>query len=66
MKNYRRPVLHQLIMAIDEPIIQGVLLKQYHDVFTNDDEEEIEELEARLNELRNRRRRDVAPGETEQ
>ncbi len=66
LKNYRRPVLHQLIMAIDEPIIQGVLLKQYHDVFTNDDEEEIEELEARLNELKNRRRRDVAPGETEQ
>lgn len=66
LKNYRRPVLHQLIMAIDEPIIQGVLLKHYHDVFTNDDEEEIEELEARLNELKNRRRRDVAPGETEQ
>ena len=66
LMNYRRPVLHQLIMSIDEPIIRGVLLKQYHDVFTYDDEEEIEELEARLNELKNRRRDHVAPGETEQ
>ena len=65
IQNYPKQTLHKLIMTIDEPIVRSLIMKRYHEVFEQlNDDEEIRELEARLNELKSRRNRHVASGET--
>jgi AAA15 family ATPase/GTPase len=65
IQNHPKQTLHKLIMTIDEPIVRSLIMKRYHEVFEQlNDDEEIRELEARLNELKSRRNRHVASGET--
>lgn len=57
LKKYSRDNLHHLIMTIDEPIIQNILLEKYRMIFSpQTTEERITELEQELKTLKKRRK----------
>lgn len=57
LKKYSRDNLHRLIMTIDEPIIQNILLEKYRMIFSSQTtEERITELEQELKTLKKRRK----------
>lgn len=53
LRNYPRQKIHRLIMSIDEPIIQRILLEKYKQSFTKQTaEEKIAELELEIKRLK--------------